>query len=112
MDGLRLDIQKPGYCDGSNVQRLFYNGWKKKHYLSNIFVFSPDGKIRQASANSPGTYHNSKTAYESGIYNNLNELFYRTGGKIVVDTAFDGHRLSLIKTSSTDLQGIEYHRNV
>ena len=60
--------------------------------------------------NCPGTYHDSKTAHQSGIYDKLDEFYIRTGGKTVVDTAFSRRRPSLIKSSTANLQGVAYQR--
>lgn len=101
MDGLKIKIQCPGYRNGSNVQSHYYNGWTLEHCLSNLFVFSPDGKIRQAYLNCPGTTHNSAMASMSGVYASLDDVFERTGAKTVVDLAFTARNLdSLMKTTS------------
>jgi len=44
MDGLRLTLQRAG---NETQQNNFYNGWThEQHYVTNLFLFSPDGKIR------------------------------------------------------------------
>jgi hypothetical protein len=48
MDGLKLLLQQAGKQEGRpDVQNYFYNGWTHDHYVSNLFLFSPDGKIRK-----------------------------------------------------------------
>jgi hypothetical protein len=43
MDGLKLCAKKAG---DYQIQNMFFNGWQHDHYISNLFLFSPDGKIR------------------------------------------------------------------
>jgi hypothetical protein len=55
MDGLKLRLEKGG---DKGTQNNFYNGWTHNHYVSNLFLFFPDGrnnidaqgKVRQRSA--------------------------------------------------------------
>lgn len=55
MDGLKLRLEKAG---DEGTQNNFYNGWTHDHYISNLFLFFPDGrnnidaqgKVRQRSA--------------------------------------------------------------
>ena len=42
MDGLKLTLQRP---ENERQQNNFYNGWTYEHYVTNLFLFSPDGKI-------------------------------------------------------------------
>ena len=70
------------------VQAWFYNGWTHDHYVTNLFLFSPDGKIRHCFLNAPGCMHDSTMAQWSGIYQELDDLYDATGAKIVVDSAF------------------------
>lgn len=41
-DGLKVPIQK---ATDARKQNAFYNGWKSDHYITNLFVFGPDGLI-------------------------------------------------------------------
>jgi hypothetical protein len=54
MDGLKIRLECAG---NSKMQNLFYNGWTQDHYISNLFLFSPDGKIRACYVNAPGSVH-------------------------------------------------------
>jgi hypothetical protein len=85
MDGLKLLLQKSG---NDEQQNNFYNGWTHDHYVTNLFLFSPDGKIRSAYFNAPGVLHDSTLATWSNIYESISEVYARTGGKVVVDSAF------------------------
>ena len=68
MDGLKLFLQQAGKQVGKpDVQNYFYNGWTHDHYVSNLFLFSPDGKIRKYFLNAPGCWHDSTLANASGI---------------------------------------------
>ena len=49
-DGLKVLIQKAG---DNLVQNAFYNGWKCDHFVTNLFLFAPDGTIVAAIVNCP-----------------------------------------------------------
>jgi hypothetical protein len=85
MDGLKLLLQQSGDL---KIQRRYYNGWTHDHYVTNLFLFSPDGKIHQCFLNAPGCMHDSTMAQWSSIYHELDALYKRTGAKIVIDSAF------------------------
>jgi hypothetical protein len=70
----------------------FFNGWTHHHYVSNLFLFSPDGKIRACYINAPGTFHDSTMANMSMIYDRIDNLYDRMGSKSVVDSAFSADR--------------------
>lgn len=67
---------------------MYYNGWKMDHYLSNLFVFAPDGKIIFCLLNAPGSLHDSTLAECSNLYQLLNDVFVQTGGQCCMDSAF------------------------
>jgi len=86
MDGLKNRIRQSPV---PIIQSAFYNGWKCEHWIVNLFVFSPDGKLVMAGLNMPGSYHDSKVARDLGIYDTLKELYIETGANTtVVDSAF------------------------
>jgi len=99
MDGLKLSMERPGDSDGYDIQAMFYNGWTCDHCLSNLFLFSPDGRIRHAYINCPGSMHDSTMAHNSGVYQKIDDIFDRIGYQVVVDSAFAAKNSdSLIKT--------------
>jgi hypothetical protein len=101
MDGLKLYLQQAGRQHGKgDVQNYFYNGWTHDHYVTNLFLFSPDGKIRKFFINAPGCWHDSTLANASGIYDALDNIFYAHGSaQVVVDSAFSkDNRPSLVKS--------------
>jgi len=86
MDGLKLALERAG--GSNNQQNNFYNGWTHDHYLTNLFLFSPDGKIRSAYFNAPGVLHDSTMATWSATYDDIESVYNVTGGQVVVDSAF------------------------
>eukprot|EP00527_Entomoneis_sp_CCMP2396_P004506 CAMPEP_0198147288 /NCGR_PEP_ID=MMETSP1443-20131203/34423_1 /TAXON_ID=186043 /ORGANISM="Entomoneis sp., Strain CCMP2396" /LENGTH=195 /DNA_ID=CAMNT_0043811541 /DNA_START=489 /DNA_END=1073 /DNA_ORIENTATION=- len=101
MDGLKALLQS---CGDVKKQGMYYNGWKCDHYISNLFLFSPIGRIHAAYFNAPGTVHDSAMAEMSGIYDKINTLYLQTGGKVVVDSAFgEKSRPSLIKSNQNNI---------
>jgi DDE superfamily endonuclease len=89
MDGLKIRLERAG---NSRVQNIFFNGWTHDHYISNLFLFSPDGKIRACYINAPGTMNDSTMAKWGRIYDKIDELYASRGVKIVVDSAFASDR--------------------
>lgn len=58
-DGLELHLEQPGdYI----IQNMFYNGWNHDHYVSNVFVFAPNGGVIACSLNAPGAMQDSTVA--------------------------------------------------
>ena len=101
MDGLKLRLERAG---DNNMQNNYYNGWTHDHYVSNLFLFSPDGKIRACYINAPGTMHDSSMAKWSGLYDKVDGLYNRRGSKIVVDSAFAADdRPSLYKSFQSNI---------
>jgi len=97
-DGLKLLLQQSGNII---IQNRFYNGWTHDHYVSNVFVFSPLGKIIACAINAPGCLHDSTIAGYGDIYDKLEEAYNRTGGKCVVDSAFARARYPFLIKSGT-----------
>ena len=101
MDGLKIGLEAAG---DKQTQSRFYNGWKCDHYISNLFLFSPAGRICAAYFNAPGTVHDSTMALMSGIYSKIDEVYVRTGARVVVDSAFSKNsRNSLIKSFASNI---------
>jgi len=70
--------------------------------VNSIFCFAPDGKIKICTINCPGSWHDSTQA-DYGVYKKLEDVYDRTGGKIVVDSAFQFQvKDYLIKSSQED----------
>ena len=105
MDGLKLYLEVSG---DELVQNKFYNGWTHDHYIGNLFLFSPDGKIRACYINAPGSIHDSTMANTSNVYEMIDDIYQRTGAQVVVDSAFSkDSRPSLLKSAqhNFDAQG-------
>ena len=101
MDGLKLRLERSG---DDATQNSFFNGWTHDHYVSNLFLFSPDGKIRACYINAPGTFHDSTMANMSGIYDKIDILYERLGSKVVVDSAFSAdNRRSVYKSHQNNI---------
>jgi hypothetical protein len=85
MGGAKLYLQQ---SSNHEIQNAFYNGWKHDHYVTNIFLFTPDGMIRSMALNVPGCTHDSIATNYGFIYKKLEVLYNRFGVKTVVDSAF------------------------
>ena len=99
-DGLKLPFEA---CSGLLQQGMFYNGWTHGHYITNIFVFGADGTIIDAVMNVPGSVHDSQVAIWRGTYERLKEVYRRTGGICVVDSAFASANVPYLIRSSDDV---------
>ncbi len=49
-DGLKLRLEQSGDVI---VQNRYYNGWTHDHYVSNVMVFAPNGRIIACALNAP-----------------------------------------------------------
>ncbi|KAG7336804.1 DDE superfamily endonuclease [Nitzschia inconspicua] len=97
-DGLKLPIEPPA---NDRKQNAFYNGWKHSHFISNVFVFAPDGSIPCAVINAPGCLHDSTVADYGWMYEKLDDIYDKYGAMTVVDSAFWSGPCFL-KSSQTD----------
>jgi DDE superfamily endonuclease len=84
-DGIELYFQKAG---DYNIQGEFYSGKEKKHCVTNIFIFVPDGRMVFTILNAPGSIHESTLCDMNGLYDTLNDKFNRTNGRCAMDSAF------------------------
>ncbi|KAE8966495.1 hypothetical protein PF010_g28358 [Phytophthora fragariae] len=82
---------------------MFYNGWTHDHYVSNVFVFSPQGLIIARTLNAPGCMHDSQIAEWGSVYAKLEEVFRATGGQVVVDSAFSETTYGFLLKSGQDV---------
>ena len=101
-DGLKILLQKAG---DQQTQEAFYNGWKSGHYITNLFVFAPDGTIIMSMINCPGSMHDSELAASGSpsIYTKINMLFEDYGVKCVMDSAFaNANKPSIIKSKKRE----------
>ena len=102
MDGLKLMLQRSG---DFKIQTLHYNGWTHDHYVTNLFLFAPDGTIALRVTNCPGCMHDSTVAEFADVYSRINALYDRHNVKVVVDSAFaSGMHKSLIKSAQSTLR--------
>ncbi len=85
MDGVKLLLESTGLGDEQNN---YYNSWKQDHYVSNLFLFTPDGKIRGCYLNAPGVLHDSTLANWGSLYKDVDRIFRLFRSRVVVDSAF------------------------
>lgn len=101
-DGLKLQLEQSG---DTVIQEMFYNGWTHDHYVGNVFVFGPNGMVIACVINAPGNMHDSCIAEWGSLYERLEEAFDRTGGRVVVDSAFSRGNYPFLIKSAQDEQG-------
>ena len=102
MDGLKLKLQRSA---GQKIQERYYNGWTHDHCVTSVLCFCPDGTIRIAYFNCPGSFHDSHVADLGGIYDKLRNVYEKNGGKCSADSAFSSgeHFPFIIKSSPNPL---------
>eukprot|EP00957_Ditylum_brightwellii_P071361 5424931-Ditylum_brightwellii.AAC.1 len=101
MDGVKFYLQQ---ARNIKIQENFYNGWKHDCYVTNFFMFTPDGMIRLMVINLPDDTHDSAAAKYGFIYKKLEGCFKKYVGKCVVDSDFSLLRKPyLLKSSRTDV---------
>ena len=57
------------------VQDICQDGWKCDHFVSNVFVFSPNGTVMIVVINSPGLMENRKVLMYSKFYEKLKRVW-------------------------------------
>ena len=82
VDGVHLPVFSTA---NSEMQNAYYNGWCSSHFTSNIFCFSPQGRIICCALNAPGSWHDSNvaTGFYRKLLNNTPDPYF-----VVADTAF------------------------
>ena len=85
MDGLKIYTQQSA---STIIQNRYYNGWTHDHYITNILGFTPAGTIAVACTNVPGSIHDSQVCEWGQIYEQLDNVYERNGGMVLVDSAF------------------------
>lgn len=101
-DGLKILLQKAG---DQMTQEAFYNGWKSGHYVTNVFVFAPDGTVVMSMLNCPGAMHDSELASIGvpSIYQKIDSMYELYGAKTVMDSAFSASgKQSIIKSTTKE----------
>jgi len=102
MDGLKLYLQASG---NSEIQERFYNGWTHDNYVTSVFCFCPNGTIPIAFFNVPGCVYDSQVAEFGKMYEKLEDVFRKTGGKCCVDLAFGSMKRKYLYKSCQDHLG-------
>ena len=98
-DGVKLTI---GQAISFARQEPFYNSWASGCFVSCIFVFSVDGRIRICTLNCPGSWHDSHNS-DHKAYDRIEEVYAKHKAKIVVDSAFKVRESkAMIKSSQQD----------
>jgi hypothetical protein len=70
------------------IENMFFNGWNCDHYVTNVFVFAPNGTIVIAGINAPGCQHDSTFMGFLDLYSKVEALYNNFGAKTAVDSAF------------------------
>lgn len=86
VDGGRIPCAE--YTD-KDLQNAYYEGYTQSVEVTNLFVWNFKGEIIHAGVNFPGSWHDSKLAYASGlIYPKLSDRMTPPGFAILGDSAF------------------------
>jgi DDE superfamily endonuclease len=85
LDGVKFYFEQ---CEDLDEQCMYYNGWLCDHFVGNLFAFSVDGLIIACVLNAPGSFHDSTMAEIGGMYERLQAVYERSGGKCCIDSAF------------------------
>eukprot|EP00536_Pseudo-nitzschia_multiseries_P001618 jgi/Psemu1/3738/gm1.3738_g len=83
-NGLKLLIQ---HSDNWLIQSQYYSSWTCNTYMSSVFVFAPDGRIRITAFKCPGSWHDSNVA-DYSVYDQMQETFDECGAMLTVNAAF------------------------
>ena len=107
MDGLKIKLEQSG---DALIQEQYYNGWTHNHYVSSVICFCPDGAISIVFVNVPGAVHDSQVADYGNIFDKLESVYERDGGKCTVDSAFGNATRDYLKKPSQELIHIKGHQ--
>lgn len=109
MDGLKLHLEQSG---DHIIQNMFYNGWTCDHYVTNLFLFAPDGTICLRVTNCPGAVHDSIVGSWGRVYKKILRIYERYGAKITVDSAFAGEGNDYLIKSAQSVANAESNAEV
>ena len=87
-DGLKLKLEASPDC---TLQSSFHNGWKHDRYVTNVYMFVPNGTIVGMAINRPGVLHDSDISRVGNLYGKLEKLYNEhifSWSCGVVDSAF------------------------
>ena len=98
-------------CAGNETQQnhSFYNGWVHEQSVTNLIIFTPDGKIQSSYFNAPGVLHDSIMAIWSSIYIEIEIVYRDTGNEVVAVSKFASKKSNAILKShqgNVDSKGI------
>ena len=82
---MKCTLERPGL---GSEQNIFVNEWTHVHYINSFFVFCPYGENFICVINAPGVFHDSAMS-DYGVYKAMERDYLNTGGKVVVDSAFN-----------------------
>ena len=70
------------------IQNVYWEGYKKAHEVTSLFVWDFDKELIHAAINHPGVWHDSKTASVSELYRSLLEDQNPKGFYVIADSDF------------------------
>jgi hypothetical protein len=77
------------------------------HYVTSVFCFCPNGTIPIAFFNAPRCVHDSQVAEFGKMYDKLEDVYPKTGGKCCVDSAFGSMKRKHLYKSCQDHLGFK-----
>lgn len=108
-DSLKLRVEEAGDVA---IQEMFFNVWAHDHYVGNLMVFVPSGVIIACAIKAPGNMHDSQICNWGGVYHKLIMIYWRSGGKVVVDSAFSRCSFENLVKSAQDEFGASTAQDV
>lgn len=70
--------------------------------MGGVYVFTEKGFIIEYAQNVTGNMHDSTTADWGGVYVKLKQMYFESGGKVVIDFAFSAINVPYLINSSQD----------
>lgn len=71
-----------------DIQNAHWEGFTQANEVSNLLVWNFHSELIFAALNSPGSWHDSRIAAESGFYGNMLMRHTPTGMTVLADSAF------------------------
>ena len=101
-DGLKLKLQ--ANSDVKEQGKFYNDGWTHGHYVTDLFVFSAYGRIIKQVLNMPArSVQDSNLCHWGNVYDELEDIYKKTGGKCCIDFAFKCTGNSFLIKSSQDV---------
>lgn len=98
-DGLKVRLAE---FEGSVIQNIFYNWCTNIHYVVNVFLFTPNGKVASYALNASRAFHGTAVTKWGAIRCKLEMIYEMSGDKFVIHFSFSTDSHPILISSAQD----------